>query len=77
LRHFAAFCGNFALLPEKPTWLKIGLMAPPTTAETSEDLLDRIALKALQALDPALTRESVIRMVKEIYRIAAPPPTAE
>jgi hypothetical protein len=50
-------------------------MTPPTTtaANSAEGLLDRIALKSLEALDPCLTRESVVRIVKDIYRLAAPP----
>jgi hypothetical protein len=50
-------------------------MVPPTTAaRNAEDLLDRVALKCLEALDPCRTRESVVQMVKDIYDIAAPPP---
>jgi hypothetical protein len=40
--------------------------------QNDESRLDRIAGMCLDALDPIMTREAVVQMIKDIYIVATP-----
>jgi hypothetical protein len=45
-------------------------MSPTTTSESAEDILFKIAVMCLEALDPCLTRETLAQRMKDIYILA-------
>jgi hypothetical protein len=47
-------------------------VTPTQETQSAEQTLDQIATACLMALDPALTREQLVRRVKDIFRMATP-----
>ena len=45
-------------------------MTPTATQQTADEILFRIAVLALEGLDPCWPRERVVQQLKVIYRLA-------